>query len=294
MLSTKNTIIINDLDFFIEAYYVKKIKKNIKIIHYNTELPGKDVPYSNRIMKFYKKHADFPDMIIDCLEERASYRKKKWNINKKIWIINNTIPNDTIPRTIDKSLFTYTSFNNNFPILIYAGRCSDNEVIDALVNSMNNCNGINFLFFCHGEKKYKDKLINRCQSHIEAGICKIYDSISREKLLMIMQHCNIGVSFYDPNYSMNYRYASPSKIFEYIACGLQVISTNNEGINHLIINNRIGVCINENEKFENALNRLITSNLLDNYNIKKLFEDSLSYEHLSKNTINEIIKLIKA
>ena len=40
-----DAMIINDLDFFIPAYILKKIRPDKPIIHYNTEIHGPDVKY---------------------------------------------------------------------------------------------------------------------------------------------------------------------------------------------------------------------------------------------------------
>jgi len=294
MMTTKQTVIINDLDFFIEAYIAKKLRKNLNIIHYNTELPGKDVKYSKLIEKFYKKHANFPDMIIECLPERALYRKKKWEITKPIFVINNTIPSSDIPEYDDEIVRDYVDFYNDKPILVFAGRCNDNLILKDLVDSMSKFeNKINYLMFCHGDIKYKNQLKHKCERYIKNGSCKIYDAIPRNKLLMIMQKCNIGISFYNPNYSANYKYASPSKIYEYIACGLNIISSNNEGINHIIEDNKIGVCIKDNENIVDALNRLLNNDCLSNNKIKEMFYESLCYEVQAKETINELLNYVK-
>ena len=91
LFSKSKIIIVNDWDFFIPVYYARKINKSITFIHYNTEISGEDVKINKRIEKFYSKHANAPDMIIECLKERAIWRKHNYKIKQDIYYINNTI-----------------------------------------------------------------------------------------------------------------------------------------------------------------------------------------------------------
>ena len=295
LFSKKELFIINDLDFFIPAYIVKKLKKNVKIIHYNTEIHGEDVKYPNYITKFYKKHAGFPDMIIECLQERADYRRKTFNITKDIYVINNTIPKSYIDEICLKEIDTseYLNFQRNYPILIYAGGCDLSRKLGDIINCIPNFDKkINFVFFCHGTEKDFQLVEKQISKFSKYENWRLYKSVSKDILLNVMADCDIGVSYYDPNISINHYYASPSKIFEYLGVGLSVLSSNNEGMNRIILSNNLGYCLNNDETIENGINNLLLKGLQNKDLNIKIFNDTLCYEKDSKETINLIKKIM--
>jgi len=133
-----NNIIINDLDFYRIMYFVKFLFPRKKIIHYNTEIYDGDVTCSKSIQSFYRKHSNYPDMIIECSAERAEYRKHKYGIRKKIYVINNTVPQKYINGILaqNKCIENFFDFENNgLPILIYAGGCNMSRGLKEMIDS---------------------------------------------------------------------------------------------------------------------------------------------------------------
>lgn len=296
MLFGDKTIIINDLDFFIPAYYVKKIRKNLKVIHYNTEIHGKDVKYFDFIESFYAKHADFPDMIIECLEERAKYRKKIFRIQKDIDVINNTCMRDYIDGVIDEEKndrFVDESMIGGRKVLAYAGSCEFGIDLDKVVDAVASFENLFFLCFCYGKDESVQKLVSKCENTLDPVQYKIYKAINREELLNVLYHYgDIGIVYYDPQKSVNYLYAAPSKFFEYMAVGLNVLSTDNYGINHIINMNHMGECFETEEGIQKAISRLLTSNTSQKQEIRQLFNSRYCYEKDSQPCICKILKLI--
>lgn len=290
-----DAMIINDLDFFIPAYILKKIRPDKPIIHYNTEIHGPDVKYPKYITNFYNKHANFPDMIIECLKERALYRKKKFHITKKIYVINNTLP---LRKKEQKSLYrkkveNYIKFSNNHPILLYAGGCNLSRNLGDIIESIeDNGNQLNYLFFCYGSERDFNAVYKKCEKYIQDGSCLLYKAIDRELLLKIMESCDIGIIYYDTKISANHLYAAPSKFFEYISAGLNVISTNNEGINKIIKKSRLGICMDEDETLSHAIARLLEQGLQSRDEIMELFEKEYCYDVDSKTAVNAIVDLL--
>ena len=295
MVRYDDIAVIQDLDYFIPAYYAKKLKKNLVIIHYNTEIHGEDVHYPNHIVSFYEKHAGFPNLIIDCLKERAEFRSKKY-CHQKVYYINNTIPLSDL-QMIDDSDETYKkylNFDNENPIICYAGGCDLSRGLGDIIDCIDEVKDkVNFVFFCHGVEKEKRNVVSACKKAIDQNVCHVYDAIPRTSLLNVLRHCHIGINYYDPNLSINHYYASPTKVFEYMGVGLNIISTNNEGINHIIEDNNIGVCIHDNESLTNAINRLLEKGLCPRDEVKKIFAEKYCYEKDSTRVIDEVIRLCR-
>ena len=297
-VSSKGAIyIINDLDFIIPLYVAKKINHRIQVIHYNTEIIGEDFNTPKNIQNFYAKHADFPDLIIECLKERAEWRRASYSIDKKIYVINNTIPfkkmNFANDNYIKKTKEEWALSDK--PIIIYAGGATRSRQLNEIISCMDSLSDeVNFVFYCYGSEKAFSELQVYCYSHSKNNNFRLYKAITRDELLLKMQACDIGINYYQPDYSINHLYAAPTKFFEYMACGLHIISTDNEGINHIINEHRLGVCMNKDEKIEDAIRRCLSEDLTDRASIYGLFKDKYCYENDSKETICEIKRIIKA
>lgn len=288
-------IIINDLDFYIPAYYAKKIKKKLKVIHYNTEIHGKDVKYYSFIEKFYEKHADFPDMIIECLEERAKYRKNKFNISKEIYVINNTCTYSFIKSVLrNENSFDDLEIIGNRKVLVYAGSCEFGIDLDKVIEAIADLDKeIFFLCYCYGKEESVQKLKNKCLTTLKSNSYRIYNSVERNELLNVLYHIgDIGIVYYDPKKSTNYQYASPSKFFEYMAVGLNILSTNNDGINNIINDNKIGKCFLDENHIADSIREILSDNLLSKKETIELFKNKYCYEKDSEKCIRQIKKLV--
>lgn len=294
LFSNKETYIINDLDFFIPAYYVKKIRKNKKIVHYNTEIHGEDVKYPKFIVNFYEKHADFPNMIIECLKERAIYRKQTFNIKKDIYVINNTLPFQLMQTYLTDSNVQskYLDFKKELPILIYAGGCDLSRKLGDVIDCIPKFHDkLNFVFFCYGTEINFKLVEEQCNKYSKNENWRLYKAISKDELLPVMHQCDIGISYYDPKISVNHLYASPSKIFEYIAVGLNILSSDNVGMNTIINDNNLGYCIKENESIEDGINKLLEKGLQSKEINISIFKNKLCYEIDSKEAIEALYVL---
>lgn len=293
LASKYDVICINDLDFFRMGYFIKRIFPNIRVIHYNTEICGSDVPYPIHMKAFYKKYANYPDMIIECLKERAVYRKKEFGISQKIYVIDNTLPQSEVQKAlaVDEDVSKYLQFKNNkLPIVIYAGGCNLSRSLgDILKCAMCFSDKLNFLFFCYGSPSD----FQRVQSLVdENDNCYLYEAVDRVTLLNVMAKCDIGIQYYDPTVSINHYLASPSKFYEYISVGLNVVSSNNHGINQMINNHDLGVCFTNEEGIKGGIEKLLAKGLNSRENIKRSFEKYFCYEVDSKETLDALKKLI--
>lgn len=289
----KDIYIINDFEFIIPAYYAKKINKKIRIVHYNTEIAGEDVKVPAIIQRFYKSHASFPDMIIECLDRRAEWRKKQFNISKKIYVINNTLPRMDHIENADETMAFIKEKASGRKILLYAGRAGMSrnlkEILDCIPDFINE---VFFVFFCYGTEKEISDLLEWATENRNYNNYSINEAINRDKLLRIMQECDIGINYYDPKISINHKFAAPSKFFEYIACGMNVVSTNNIGINKIIENNHIGVCIRDGETIHDALRRMLNMELASKEEIRNLFNTKYEYGIDSKEALDKIREMI--
>ncbi len=295
LVREKSDFIINDIDFFMAGYFIKKLFPNRKFIMYFTEINGKDVQTFKIIEQFYKIHSNMPDMTIECLKERAEYRAQEFKINKNVFYINNTIGTDELDEAnrenVCKEDYIPETFANK-PIVFYAGGCDLSRDLGMFIREIAKVKEVCFLAFCYGEIGAIDCVRQTCAELFDAGQFAVHQAVPRKILLNVMSFADIGIVYYDPEYSINFKYASPSKFFEYIAKGLNVVSSNNEGINHIIVDNGIGVCVQKGENLSDAIQRLLATGLKERTEIVKIFNDKYSYDISAKNTLNHIRGLL--
>lgn len=287
-----DAFVINDLDFFRMGFIIKRIYPYKIIVQYNTEIHDVDIKYPWHTVRFYDKHADYPDMIIECLKERATYRAQKYKIEKQIFTINNTLPCHDIKESLAKRIDVseYIKFDQELPIVIYAGGCNMSRCLGDIINCSANFAGrLNFLFFCHGKELDFEIVKRECDKHRN---CKIFRAVDKNILFNVMDKCSVGIQYYDPTISINHLYASPSKLFEYIGLGLNVVSSKNIGIDNIIIENKCGVCFDNNHSVCDGLNQLLNAGLSDKEYIKSVFLEKYSYEKDSISAIRHIFELV--
>lgn len=291
VIGMKNDVIIfNDFEFYIVIYCLKKLFPKKKVVFYCTEIPDENTPCPSYLLKFYKKQINFPDLVIDCLRERAEYRKREYGLRNDYYVIDNTIPRYVISELIDSNYnpSKYLDFVNSNPIVIYAGGCNMSRGLEQIVSAIPYfADELNFVFFCHGEDAQINILRNKCKKFKN---CRVYNSVDRKTLLNVMQYCNIGIQYYDPAFSINTKYASPSKFYEYLALGLCVLSSDNIGINKMINDDQLGVCIENKQTVADGIRKIIECNMLDKKRIQQLFTDKYCYEINSKEAVKKILE----
>ncbi len=299
-----DVIVFHELSFYRSVVYLKKLFPRKKFIHYCTELyDEKDVPEHKNLLKFYMKYSNIPDLIIECDKGREKLRKEIYNINKPTVVIPNTIPKSEIPsKSANGSLASIagmTKLPENMPIIIYTGGAYFHRQLDIIVDAISNVNEeIFFLAFCYGEKAAIEQLKDECETKLGKNNYKICKSVPRKELLECIHEATAGIVYYKPSLSIGNLYAAPTKLYEYIAANVPVISSNNPEIVSLITNHHLGSCVKD-ETIE-ALTSAIENLVFDDkriYEIKKnqneVFDNQLCYEIASKEGINAILKLIR-
>jgi glycosyltransferase involved in cell wall biosynthesis len=71
-----------------------------------------------------------------------------------------------------------------------------------------------------------------------------YGRLPFEQMMQITAACDVGVTL-DRSTNINYMYSLPNKLFDYIQCGLAIVSSNLYEINHIINTYQCGIVIDE-------------------------------------------------
>ncbi len=288
-------IICHDLYHFFSCYIIKKLYPNTIFIHYCTEIYNKKSKLFHRIQhKLYSHIVNSPDLIIECDPFRAQFRKRDLNIKKQQVVILNTIPQYEIEQYCTKTLK-----DNDVPVICFSGGLFHAHQLDIMINAMENIDlDYELRLFCYGNNDVIKEFDSICKKKI-SGKYDIIANKSREETLTNVSHGDIGIVYYNPDYSINTRYAAPTKFFEYIGLGLIVVSSNNESLTHIIDEYDIGNYMKSNNEsglkdcIEELLNKkeYIRSRKQKS---KDVFNNSLSYEIQSLQAFAVIFELINS
>jgi len=298
-----NLIIYVDIHFVMQMAWVKKIRRNVKLIQYCPEFQTfEDFPHLHNKLKIYQKYANLPDLIIDVDPNRALLRQEYFGIKKKIEVIPNTLPLSSLPKKSPKGSLiklARTDISPSLPILLYIGRASPDRCWEIIVNALKKVkNKVFFLAFCTGttaEKKIVKKLFRK---NLASSAYCIAEEVPREKLLKSIHEADAGLVYYRPSDSINKRFAAPTKLYEYIAMGVPIISSNNPSIVKILKEESIGIYVRDESSdalaeaidvmFEDSMKRDIMAK-----NAKRVFTNKLCYEKVASKVIDCIQKLIK-
>lgn len=304
-LLTNNVIIFHELVFFREVVFLKKLFPKKIFIHYCTELYDEnDVPKHKNLLKFYKKHANIPNLIIECDEGRENFRKEFYGITKPTVVIPNTIPRTEIPSKTQKGslakLAGITALPEDIPTVVYAGGAYLHRELDMLIEAISKINRkIFFLAFCYGEQEAIENLEKVCEERLGSNYFRVSNAVPRSNLLKCIGEATAGLVYYKPSLSIGNLYASPTKLFEYIGAGVPVISSNNPEIVKLINKHNLGVCVKDESV--DALSEAIESLVFDTEKIAEVkkneeivFSNFLCYEVAAKDAIDKIVEVISS
>lgn len=288
-------IICHELTFYKLCAYVKKMFPKTIMIHYCTELFDEKSPkHFLKYLKYYERHVNIPDLVIECDEMRRIYRKEKYSILKPTVTIYNTIPEDEIKKNLKIS-----KKKHSIPIITYTGAAYGHRQLDLIINAVKKIkNPFILKLFVYGPQHAIDKLDELCLTQLGSGKYVIVQDTPREELFDKVINSDIGIVYYNPSLSIGNKYASPTKFFEYIAMGIPVVSSNNASLVKLIDEFNLGLYVKDQsvDALYYCINLLLDNPTLRSdisQNEKKAFHESLCYEIQTKNAFQQIEYLIR-
>lgn len=246
--------------------YLSNANANSELIYYPPELyDGKglwQLRFCERITK------DKISGVVNNQKERQKILEKKLNIDVPSIIIPNSTY-DYYPVLQNNNSKNDREWNKPLKLL-YQGtsnverRCL-REVIQVIGN---NEEEVLLKLAVGGKSKYIEQIKELIKETSNPDRFIFEDFAPYPKHFKHTFDAHIGLMLYDPSVSLNYKYCSPNKLFEYPMLGLPVISSNQPHLKECIEENDFGICINPKSKDElsNAIERL--------YNFRRLKEMS--------------------
>lgn len=288
------TIICHDLFHYKACSTVKKIFPNTNLILYFTEIYNeKHSEYLYNLQKYFECCPNVADLMIECDYKREEYRKYKNNVKIPTTTILNTIPYFEVEELLKKE-----RVSNKIPIIVFSGGVHEAGEFSIIIDSLKDIKfEFELDFYCFGTKDAINSLRCECEEKLK-GKYKLITNRPREEVLEQIHMADIGIVYYDPEYSINTRYAAPTKFFEYVSLGIPVMSSGNESLIKIIDDYGLGEYMKSNDivGMKNGLYKLLSSKIYREQITKNetmAFKEHLCYEVQSKEAIDMIKSISK-
>lgn len=270
--SRKSHMICYDVTLLLAGYIAKKINPDLFLIYDCNELSLESMKDQNKLKLLFfhyvlKKTIPFCDIIIQVDEYRGKYLQEKYPFepNKQVMIKN--YPNKNSVK------LNYSTNRHAFKSVYFGNIMADREV-ESLIKVFK---GIDAKYTLDIIGKGDPVYINKLQKSIKGYKSRIQllPPIPQNKIFEVLGQYSIGFLFYRPD-NLNQLYCAPSKLYEYLFSRLCVISYCSPSIKSLIVDNKIGVCIDE----------------INEFNIQKAIDtisDEKYYNNITEDLLNTLI-----
>jgi len=192
------------------------------------------------------------------------YEKIMWNNIDLIATTTQTIAEDLhgiyhipqekffhLPNSTNLSIFKNRKLKRE-NIIVYAGNVGICQDLEKVILAMRHVNAKLYVIGGGETKRDLEKLV----TEKEMFNVIFFDKMSRENLSNFLNKCKVGLAPLSDR--VNLRYAMPSKVYDYIACGVPVLATGIGELANFITQNEIGIVAKNNvEDIAEKLNYLL-------------------------------------
>nr|WP_307990899.1 glycosyltransferase [uncultured Niameybacter sp.] len=226
-------------------------------------------------------------IVLVANRQRAEIMKKYYNLNKMPIVFENIrfLTGEYDGAELNKKYEGMFKYKTN---IISTGGLSVSRETHKLVDSMKYLTK-DYGLFLLGDGSDEDKrLIHQIISDNNLENIHFLGKVSMSELRYIVKQCDIGMVHYHKN-DLNNKYCASGKIYEYLAEGLPVVTTENITLKELCKDNNIGVA---DDKFYEGILKVSEDIEFYKNNVRK-FISSVSVEDYNQSISNEILRLIE-
>lgn len=238
LFSKADVFLSNDLDTLFANYLSAKIK-NKKLVYDSHELYTEVPELVNRpkIQKIWLKIEQFilPKLKYSytVCDSIAEYYNKKYGVEMEVVRNVPFLNKQDIPKT-----------KNEKKVIIYQGAVNIGRGLEEAISAMQFLS--NFELWILGLGDIFDVLKKLTKDlNLEEKV-KFFGRIEIEKLKEFTVQANLGISF-EKNMGLNYYYALPNKIFDYIHSNIPVLCSNLPEMSKIVKKYNIGWILNSHE-----------------------------------------------
>lgn len=259
-------LVANDLDTLAANYYASKIKRCSLLYdshEYFTEVP--ELVGRKKVKRIWEKIEQkiFPKLplAVTVCDSIAEIYHRKYNI--PVYSIRN-VP--LRKENIEKKDIT-AIFNDFNHLLLYQGALNIGRGIESLINSMIYLdNSIVLLIIGNGDIAFD--LHKRVEALKLNERVKFIGKVPIEELHAYTLNADLGFSL-EENKGLNYRFALPNKLFDYIHASVPIVCSNFPEMSKIVNKYNVGICLNENQRNPEILAQIISELLAQKQQLNK-------------------------
>ena len=277
----KDILLANDADTLLPNYIISKLFRK-KLIFDSHELFSEipelvNRPTVKRIWQLIEKSI-IPNIknSITVSESIANHYKKKYNSQFKV------IRNVPYKASVERGEFPFNRGNKK--IILYQGSVNVGRGLELMIDAMPLIE--NALFVIVGEGDITQQLKQKVEENKLAERVIFLGRIAPEKLQMLTPLADAGISL-EEDLGLNYRYALPNKLFDYIQAQIPVIVSNLPEMRAMVKKYDVGIVLEE--RTQENLAQQITKMLQQG---KKTWKEQLKNASEELNWQKESEKLI--
>ncbi len=234
----KDVLLSNDIDTLLPNYLISKFQ-NKKLVFDSHELFSEIPELVNRRyvknvwVSLEKKIIPKIKNTYTVCESIAKHYKEKYNTEFKV--IRN-VPKSTIIEEGSLKISTERK------IIIYQGAINVGRGLELMIDTMMYLQ--EYLLVIVGDGDVKEELFQRMLKNRVKGSVYFYGKVSPEELKTITPNAVLGFSM-EEDLGLNYRYALPNKIFDYIQAEIPVLCSDLPEMKKIIQEYKVGEVVME-------------------------------------------------
>lgn len=245
LFTKKDILLANDLDTLLPNFLVSKLQRK-KIVFDSHELFSEVPELTNKptIKLFWSSMENFLiPKLKNCYtvcQSIANYYKKKYSTQFEV------IKNVPVLKNIQHDEFYFAEGKK---IIIYQGAVNVGRGLELMIETMQYLNNHIFIIIGYGDifKKIKEKIV--AEKLFEK--VKMLGKVHPKKLQKITPNAHLGISL-EEDLGLNYRYALPNKIFDYIQAEIPILVSNLPEMSKVVTNYNVGEKVNSRDPKELA------------------------------------------
>lgn len=231
----------NDLDTLLANHIVSKWKKKKLIFdshEYYTEVP--ELVNRPKVQKFWKKieRKILPKLqnVLTVSQSIADLYQKEYGIDVKL--LRN------VPKQNAQSFKVENLKVDNKKVIIYQGAINVNRGIEFMVKAMSHLD--NCVLYLIGKGDVSNEITQLIQTEKLTNKVKKIGEVPFEKLHSYTIQADLGLSL-EEDKGLNYRFALPNKVFNYIHANVPVLVSNLPEMSNLVNQYQVGETISTHE-----------------------------------------------
>jgi len=213
------------------------------------------------------------DVVMHAEEQRLLYCQKAYRSKAKHFLLEN-LPQGGTGVALRKKSLPGGPLRAVYLGALLPDRCCE-EVIKAFTGISPDVASCDFIGF--GAPAYEQKL-KGLLAGLKITHVRFLPPVKHSEMFESLAQYDAGLAFYE-NINLNQYYCAPNKIYDYLACGVPVISNDYPGLKKVLEDNRVGVCIHDitAASMQAALQKISTENFAGN--ITEEIRNRYSWQH---------------